>query len=183
MKKIILSLLFCLVASPALATTYWFAASGGDTSCHASATDPGAGNYRNISGAQTAIPCLAAGDTAIFKAGTYNIWFTNPLISGSSPSAPTTMQCEASRTCILKPVGGGASGNVIILSSARANLAFKNFKCDLTSLTSTEKNCWRTSDGQSFTGILVDGFESTGGTSAMIVADGVNGATFSNNLL
>ena len=106
MMFIIAFVVFLLNLSEVQATTYWASTSGGAASCAAAsgAADPGV--YRTKA---QIIACLASGDTAMFKAGTYTdacadvfCGFGNTP-AGSGSGSETKLLCEADQTCILKP--------------------------------------------------------------------------------
>lgn len=85
------------------AATYWVSPSGGETVCaNVSGTDdPGA--YMTLA-AMDSNNCASAGDTVIWKPGTYTgprVQFTSVLPAGTSASVVSTHLCETDQGCII----------------------------------------------------------------------------------
>lgn len=99
----ILMLVSVLSTAPAWATTYWVSPSGGETVCDNvdGTSDPGV--YMTTTQMMSSA-CGVAGDTIMFKAGTYTgsaPRFNLLVPSGSSINSKSKVLCEGNRTCIL----------------------------------------------------------------------------------
>jgi len=101
----IVLLLVLLLFAPSLANaaTYWVSPSGAATLCTDidGDTDPGA--YMTPAAIDTA-NCAAAGDTVMWKPGTYTgarVQFTSVLPAGTSASVVSTHLCETNRGCTI----------------------------------------------------------------------------------
>jgi hypothetical protein len=115
------AMLFALIlleAQLSWAATYWAAPNGSDSNSCASvsgSSDPRV--YRTVSGVWS---CMAAGDTAKLKTGTYNYYATNPAIpSGSSSTNRTKVVCEALTdppSCIFRPTNAPSGSAIIVFN-------------------------------------------------------------------
>ena len=175
-------------ATPAWGVTYWVATTGNDSNaCSAvdGSSDPG--TYKlTIDGASGGLSCLSAGDTAMIKAGTYNEGtITDPLLSGTSASARTTMRGDSAGTRpILRPTTGTS---VISLQNSREFIAFEYMELDASSQ-SSPTDVFRTSNGDDINSLLINDnvIHSTSntmsGTAACItVSNLIHDSTISNN--
>lgn len=108
MIRLMMAYLFAILelalwADLSSATTYWVSPSGSATLCTDidGVSDPGA--YMTPAAIDTA-NCAAAGDTVVWKAGTYTgtrVQLTSVLPSGTSASVVSTHLCETDRGCII----------------------------------------------------------------------------------
>lgn len=100
---ILLALLILLIPTFANATTYWVSPAGGSSTCSAVDGDADPGVYMTLAQIDTS-NCASAGDTVMFKAGTYTgaykLWHLI-IPSGTSPTNRSTTLCEGDRTCII----------------------------------------------------------------------------------
>jgi len=126
MSKLILSLLFCLIASSAEATTYWYSTSGGAATCADADGDADPGQYRTLA---QVVSCLSAGDVAMGKAGTYTSVAMTLTIPSGTVANPTTITCETIRACVFEGVSGSSSA-ILQISSARSHITISKLKLD-----------------------------------------------------
>lgn len=87
----------------AWATTYWVSPAGGQTVCANVDGDTDPGVYMTLDQIDTS-NCAVAGDTVMFKAGTYTgpyKLFNLIVPSGTSPTTRSKVLCEGNRTCII----------------------------------------------------------------------------------
>lgn len=116
----VIALILLVVPTVSHATTYWVSPSGSATLCTQidGDTDPGA--YMTPS-AIDAANCAAAGDTVVWKAGTYTgsrVLFTDVLPSGTSSSVVSTHLCETDRGCII--AFSSVTGGTGVIQTANA---------------------------------------------------------------
>lgn len=157
MKKLFLLIIVLLCATPAWATTYYVNKSGSDANSCATAQSAVDANAKLTVAAGAA--CLGAGDTLIIGDGTYAEVLTNPLPSGSNSSAPTIMQCENMRLCIIKP-NVDAGSNIILLNANRNYIVFRGLKLDGDNLTSAaERAGIRSNSATVISGLIIEDSE------------------------
>jgi parallel beta-helix repeat protein len=104
--RIILTILFLLIASSTQAATYWVRPTGILGGCLPSATAP-ATDAGYVSTINAGIACLAAGDTLSIRAGTYEESINKPP-AGASSSAYTTVTGYLDEVVIVRPLNGNA---------------------------------------------------------------------------
>lgn len=102
-QLIVLALVLLLAADRVDAATYWVSPSGAATLCNQidGDTDPGAYMTPSAIASNT---CTAAGDTVVWKAGTYTgarVQFTAVLPPGTSSSVVSRHVCENDRGCVI----------------------------------------------------------------------------------
>lgn len=103
MVRILACIIAVLWAVPAFATTWWVSPAGGQTVCANVDGDTDPGVYMTVAQMDTS-NCAAAGDTIMFKAGTYtgtNRNLDTFLPQGTSTSNMSSVLCEGDRTCII----------------------------------------------------------------------------------
>ena len=175
MKKIIFTVVFCLIALNANAATYWVSKSGSDgNSCFASDTEPTLATQSRLTIGAGA-DCLSAGDTLKIKVGTYAETLLNQFPSGTSINARTKIEGVTGETITIQ----SASGNILEFSSARDFLHFNNLILDGQGTASRGVRIHDTvaMDGMLFEHLEVKDFESTG----FDVGDSVANSTFRYN--
>ncbi len=117
------------------AATYWAAPNGSDSnSCSSVSATSDPKVYRTIGGVWS---CLAAGDTAKLKAGTYNYYTTNPPIpSGTSTTNRTKVVCETITdppSCSFRPTNTSSSvtGIIVFNNVSKRHIQFDGLLFDL----------------------------------------------------
>jgi hypothetical protein len=148
MENVIMKTLFSILitvfcASPAFATTYYVASSGGDDSNSCTAAQSVNSAKATINGA---IPCMNGGDTLYIRSGNYNepIYVgtdpypppQNPQAIPNGPAAdiPTTISgYPGDARPVLNYVGGGPGDNVVLFFGA-SNIVWNGIDINGTNL-------------------------------------------------
>jgi parallel beta-helix repeat protein len=122
--SIILSGILPLGLNAVFAATYWFSTGGGAANCAAASGTSDPGVYRTFS---QALACLAAGDTAIGKAGTYSVRILDQVPSGTSNAARTIVKSEVPLGVVIRP---GTGGSLWGINAARSYITIDGFDLD-----------------------------------------------------
>jgi parallel beta-helix repeat protein len=97
------------------ATTFWVAKTGSDQRTCSQATSQSTPKLT----INSALSCLAPGDTLYVRQGTYNEWFDNNLPGGTSWSIPVTIAAYPGESATIKPNAGAARVFTIARSSTK----------------------------------------------------------------
>jgi hypothetical protein len=114
------------LTAPVFAATYYTATSGNDSrTCVQARTSTTPKQTIN-----SALPCLAAGDTLLVRVGTYNEALVNPALAGTSWANKIRIAAYPGETVWLTPQAGVGNGYAIYLNALQQFLEFDGINVD-----------------------------------------------------